>query len=293
MAKDKDRQLNPAAAQRKADKAKALKKSKAQVATQRNEKLARRNPERLQRQIDDLKAAETNGSLRPKDRQTLEQLEKDVKAILKARETLGDKVPQFGRESTRDGSFRGSDRGGFRGRGGGRGGILGKRRRYDDEQSSDTDEDVKEIPMPKDVENMPPIPRRNRPGRGAGPSSNASAPHPLPPRPSAAAAQTVYESAPMIRDLRKEAVSRFVPSAVQAKIKAVKGEGRLLEPEEAEKLEQEGYRDAEKATTEALKEAQFRMMNVDGAKVDLDEEERRFERELRQVEIEDVEDEDD
>ncbi|KAI4244297.1 MAG: hypothetical protein L6R40_003023 [Gallowayella cf. fulva] len=44
MAKDKDRALNPAAAQLKADKARALKKGKAAITAQRNERLAQRNP---------------------------------------------------------------------------------------------------------------------------------------------------------------------------------------------------------------------------------------------------------
>ena len=57
MAKDKSekRALNPAAAALKAQKQAAAKKGKAQVLAQRNERLARRNPDRLQRQIDDLK----------------------------------------------------------------------------------------------------------------------------------------------------------------------------------------------------------------------------------------------
>ena len=62
----KERSLNPVAAQHKADKQKALAKNKKQVQSQRNEKLARRNPERLQRQIDELKELEARGALRPK-----------------------------------------------------------------------------------------------------------------------------------------------------------------------------------------------------------------------------------
>lgn len=46
----------------------------------------------------------------------------------------------------------------------------------------------------------------------------------------------------MVRDLRKEATARFVPSAVKRKIDATKGVGaKLLEEEEVEKLEKEGY----------------------------------------------------
>lgn len=289
MAKDKDRQVNPAQAQRKADKAKALKKSKAQLTTQRNEKLARRNPHRLQKQIDELKAAEASGNLRPKDKQTLEQLEKDVGAIKKAREALGDRAPEFGRAEGRDGR---GERGGFHGRGRGGNGVLGKRRRFEREES-ETDEDAKDIPMPKDIENMPPIPRRQRPDRAGDDAASHTGPHGLPSKPPVAApTRKVYESAPLVRNLQKEATSRFVPAAVQAKMKAVKGQGRLLEPEELERLEKEGYKDASKAVDEAVKEAEFKMMSAEDGTDSLEDAERKFEQELRRVEIEEVEDED-
>ncbi|KKY22472.1 putative ww domain binding protein 11 [Diplodia seriata] len=244
MAKDKS--LNPVAAQHKADKQRALKKNKANVAAQRNDRLAKRNPERLQRQIDDLKGAEERGEpLRPRDRETLNNLEKEVRAIRKAREALGDHAPTFGSES------------------------------------SETDEDVRDIPMPHDT--PPPIP------------------------PPAAEAKTVYSAAPVHRDLRKEA-SRFVPAAVAQKLAAAKGQtpGKLLEPEELDRLEKQGYgqrkaemaqegmQDAEQAAEAAVEEAEYRMMNAAagaGEDVDIDEEAAKFEQELKQVEMEEVEDE--
>ena len=64
----------------------------------------------------------------------------------------------------------------------------------------------------------------------------------LPSKP-AVAAQTVYESAAQVRDLRKEAKQRFMPSVVKQKLDASKGKGRLLEEDEIEKLENEGYGD--------------------------------------------------
>jgi hypothetical protein len=278
----KERNINPATAALKASKKSQIKKSKANLATQRAEKAARRNPNRLQRQIDDLKAAEAAGTLRPKDKQTLEQLEKDLKTVHKARELLGDKAPQFAqrREDRRE-----SDDGG----------VLGKRRRDDNharprrDSSSDTDEDAKDIPMPKDVENMPPLPRR-RPATNAnetplGPSRTG--PFELPPKP-VVPVQTVYESAPVIRDLRKEAISRFVPTAVAQKLKRAKGEGVLIEPEEADRLESLGYRDAEKATDEAMKEAQHKIMAREaeiGSSKYLDEEAERL---LREVEMDET-----
>ncbi|RMZ83602.1 hypothetical protein DV738_g967, partial [Chaetothyriales sp. CBS 135597] len=94
MAKDKDRALNPAAAQRKADKARALKKSRAQVQAQRNEKLARRNPERIQRQIDELKQLEATGDIKQRERDILAELERDLKAVYRAKEAVGGGVGQ-------------------------------------------------------------------------------------------------------------------------------------------------------------------------------------------------------
>ncbi|PGH07469.1 hypothetical protein GX51_01770 [Blastomyces parvus] len=267
MAKDKERSINPAQAQRRLEKAKALKKGKAEVQARRNEKLARRNPDRLQRQIDSLKAAEESGQpLRPSEKQHLEELEKDLRAIKKAREALGDKAPTFDGAESRQGTHPHSDRGG-------RGGVLGKRRRDgqesnrwrrrdndDGEDSSDTDESVRRIPMPNDT--PPPIPRQHHAprratnanmeplgegrGRGRGEAQAQATttaapvpPHAAQPKPEP---KTVYEAAPVIKDLRKEAVSKFVPTVVRMKQEAVKGQpGRLLEPEEMDRLEKEGY----------------------------------------------------
>lgn len=99
MAKDKDRALNPAAAQRKADKQKALKKGKAAVQAQRNERLAHRNPARLERQIADLKTLQSSspqgGGLSARDKKQLEDLERELGRVKKAREALGGKAPSF------------------------------------------------------------------------------------------------------------------------------------------------------------------------------------------------------
>ncbi|EHA46293.1 hypothetical protein MGG_02723 [Pyricularia oryzae 70-15] len=274
----KEKNYNPVQAQRKADKAREIKKGKAEVQARRNDRLAKRNPEGIKRQIDDLKAvAEGGGKLSSHEESVLEGLEKELKAVLKARELLGDKAPQFGSgRPHRDGGR--DDRG-----------SLGKRRRGDDgalrrDSDSDSDEvpeDVARIPMPRDT--PPPIPkevldkwwakrRAKRSGgnnnngnnasadasAGAGSSANAvpltkdrglgrgsNSDTALPPKPAPVATtepKVVYESKPVVRDLRKEAVSAFVPSVVQAKLSKGKGEsGALLEPEEADRLEQEGY----------------------------------------------------
>ena len=52
--------------------------------------------------------------------------------------------------------------------------------------------------------------------------------------------KTVYEARPVVRDLRKEAVA-FVPAAVRMKLDKTHGVGGLMEPEEADRLEKEGY----------------------------------------------------
>ncbi|KAK3335706.1 WW domain binding protein 11-domain-containing protein [Cercophora scortea] len=276
MAKEKG--VNPVQAQHKADKAKAIKKGKAEQQQRRNEKLAQRNPDRIQKQIDDLKALkESGGKLTSIEEQSLEALEKDLKAVKKAREALGDKAPVFTQH-------RGPPRQG----GGGGDGVLGKRRRFDEDVSSDDSdvpEDVKSIPMPRDT--PPPVPKevldewyaKRRAKRSAananqhdaraggtradsGPVGTSANKLPLGARewmtdrttaaaaavaaPAAAApvvaeAKTVYEAKPVIRDLKKEAVSAFMPAVVRMKLEKGKGQGGLLEPEEADRLEKEGY----------------------------------------------------
>lgn len=278
MAKEKN--YNPVQAQRKADKAKAVKKGKADVTAKRNERLAKRNPINIQKQIDDLKAITTGGGkLSHHEEQVLEGLEKELKAVQKARETLGDAAPQFRSSGPRrDGD---NDRG-----------ALGKRRRgFDDvESSSDSDvpEDVRDIPMPRDT--PPPIPKevmdkwwakrrakrntnanmeplggdRETGGRG---ERHQSTPVPV------VETKTVYEAKPMVRDLRKEAAV-FVPSVVRQKLDKTQGKGGLMEPEEADRLEREGY-------LKPSGEAHDKEMEVDSAPAS------------RQVLMEEVEDDED
>jgi hypothetical protein len=309
----KEKNFNPVQAAKKAEKQKTLKKQKAQVQAQRTEKLARRNPSRIQRDIDALKEAEQSGSLRPHEKQRLSELEKDLAAVNKARAALGDKAPQF-KAPREDFGDRGGGDGGIRGGRGGRGGVLGKRGRdgswrgRDGEESSDTDADVRNIPMPRDT--PPPIPHGRRNGR----DSFAEEAPPEPKKPI-----LVYEAAPQVRNLLKEA-TRFMPAAVASKMKLAKGEGRLLEPEEFDKLKEEGYMRepkedkaetdaapeleallktqgldaAEKAAEAAVQEAEYEMMAEEdmGKMVDLKSEGLIAENKLRHVEMEEVEDED-
>ena len=284
------------------------------MAARRTEKLARRNPDRLQRQIDDLEAAEASGQpLKPRDKKALEELRRDVNTVRKARDALGDKASRFGRDDGAEGGRRGA----LNGQGGG-GGMLGKRRRVGDKDSesndgSETDESVRTIPMPRD--SPPPIPARylrraepcnaNLQPLGEGRGGGERLPHALPPKPEPVLqAQTVYEAKPVVRDLRKDAVSAFVPAVVQRKIGARKGQGKLLEPEEMDRLEREGYgKGSGDGALEPSIGAGF-VVNaapVVGAEIEinsgdvralLEEEEARFERELRSVQMEEVQDED-
>lgn len=224
----KEKNYNPVQDHKKAEKQKQIRKQKATLQNQRNEKLARRNPNRIQRDIDSLKELDESGAIRPHERQRLQELEKDLAAVNKARAALGDKAPVFKPERRFE---ERSDRGGRGGSRGG-GGVLGKRSRdgqRKEEDSSDTDADVDRIPMPRDT--PPPIPRRHQ--KQQGDTGEEVAPEPKKP-------VLVYEAAPQVRDLKKEA-TMFMPASVANKMKLAKGEGRLLEPEEFDKLQGEGY----------------------------------------------------
>ncbi|GKT92580.1 WW domain binding protein 11 [Colletotrichum tofieldiae] len=245
----KERNFNPVQAQRKADKAKAIKKA------------CPSKSERLQKQIDDLKAIATGGGkLSRHEEQVLEGLEKELRAVKKAREALGDKAPSFGH-------------GGFHRDGDSSRGVLGKRRRDDDELTSDEDVpgDVKRIPMPRDT--PPPIPKevmdkwyaKRRARRQAEQAENQKLEE-KEDKPTAPEPKTVYEAKPMVRNLAKEAVSAFVPTAVKIKMDKGKGQSGLMEPEEADRLEQEGYLKAvtsiDKTETDAPRKAWLKMLTM-------------------------------
>ncbi|KAL2871506.1 WW domain binding protein 11 [Aspergillus lucknowensis] len=278
MPRDKERSVNPAMAQRKLEKQKSLKKGKAEALARRNEKLARRNPERLQRQINDLKEMEQSGQgMRPREKQILEALERDLRAVLKAREALGDKAPKFVSSQHKRGHDRPRERKD--------GGVLGKRRRdgqgyfgEQDSDSSETDEEVRGIPMPRDT--PPPIPREYQRRKEANTGGEGRGPHSLPAKPPVMESRTVYEAKPEIRDLRQEAINKFVPAAVRMKQESIRGQGKLLEPEELDSLEKAGYNAGTAGTTNTADD-QERLLD----------EERRFNQELRSVQIEEVEDE--
>jgi hypothetical protein len=164
--------------------------------------------------------------------------------------------------------------------------VLGKRRRdAEDASSSDSDvpDDVKNIPMPRDT--PPPIPKeildewyaKRRAKRNANqePLGERREESEKPPAP-VVEAKTVYEAKPVLRDLRKEAVSAFMPTAVRMKIEKGKGKGGLLEPEEADQLEKEGYLRTSEST------------NVRPGQMQVEQD-----ADVRRVTVEDAEDQDD
>ena len=61
------------------------------------------------------------------------------------------------------------------------------------------------------------------------------------PAPTPVESKTVYEAKPIVRDLRQDAASAFMPAAVRIKMQKGSGQGGLMEPEEADQLEREGY----------------------------------------------------
>lgn len=223
---------------------------------------------------------------------------------------VGDKLAE--RRPFNDKSGRGNSASG--GRGTGRGGVLGKRerewRRDSGSDGSETDESVRNIPMPRDT--PPPMPLRRprqQPQPNTGSASNANAiplgegrgggerePHALPDRPPEVKEQpkTVYEAKPAVRDLRKEAVRRFVPTVVQKKLDATKGVGgRLLEAEEVDRLDKEGYGVSRRVNSSTVEEVRPKNDGLEKLeRAQLEEEEARFEREVRDVQIEEVDDED-
>ncbi|KAL7272342.1 hypothetical protein RUND412_004851 [Rhizina undulata] len=247
----------------KKEKAKAIKKGKSLTQKHRTEKLARRNPDRIQKQISELKALESSGQLSGHDRKTLGELEKELAAVKKAREAVGAPVSGFSGPRGDGGARR------PRGRGQGQGQSD---ENPDDSDTNSTSSSVADIPLPPGT----PPPLIHKFPRGP------RQPHALPPKPVVAPVQTTYEAAPIVRDLRKEAAA-FVPAVVKRKLEAEKatkqGEQAIKEEEAAGAEDEEG-----EGVGVAGALATGRM--VVNAAPDVDEEMTRF-----QVEMEDAEDE--
>lgn len=105
-------------------------------------------------------------------------------------------------------------------------------------------------------------------------------PHELPSKPVAPVVQTTYESAPILRDLRKEAAA-FVPAAVKRNIEAQKAkEERAAEyanTEESANQNEDGNMTTTRSFTKKI-----------NAAPDVDDEFTRFQAEMEEVEDEEA-----
>ena len=218
-----------------------------------------------------MKQLEAKGDIKQREKDILAGLERDLRAVQKARE-------QTGQSSGPSDRTRGQGRrDGERESGSGGGSILGKRNyngdrkqdwqhRRENDSGDETDESVRRIPMPEDT--PPPVPREHRRYFNK-PQEQQQEQKPV---------QTTYSAAPQIRDLKKEAVNKFVPNVVRRKQDAVTGKGGLIEPDEMDRLEAEGYYKP-KAEVKNGEDA------IDEDARRLAEEEARFEKEMAKVDV--------
>lgn len=229
------RDLNPVTAHRRAEKAKTIKKSREQVTERRTERLAGRNPKRIEQAIEDLKSRLQGGRLTAGENERLARLEKELADVERAKRKRPDVKPQAGQRGQDDGWPRGE-----------------KRRRSDGEESDggSTDPEVRRIPMPRDSPPLLPSvvkermkeERRleweeedqNRKHRG---------PCELPMKPHSDLQSVVvknsYSAEPILRNLKEEAIKAFVPNvlrSVRAQLVSVDVQqgDEFLEPEERE-----------------------------------------------------------
>lgn len=120
----------------------------------------------------------------------------------------------------------------------------------------------------------PPLPNQKPPTE---PQKGPRQPHELPSKPVAPVVKTTYESAPILRDLRKEAAA-FVPAAVKRKIEAQKAK----EEREAEE------RNAEDAVGQSEDGGLATLAKKINAAPDVDDEMTRFQAEMEEVEDEEA-----
>lgn len=218
--------INPAQAQRKKEKERQLKKQKQERQNQRNERLAKRNPSRQLKQIDELESR--INTLTSSEKAHLESLKKDVEEIERARKQMGMTEIERKKKSTRVVSNNDSNN---------------KKKSYywdpiinpegdppegeeqawmpDEEDSGySTSESVSEIPLP---ERKPPSVEELK----AGP------------------AKSTYESAPVIKDLYQE-TTQMVPAAVKRKKAENSYEQTPMEKEYASEEEEYHQHDAKR-----------------------------------------------
>ncbi|KAK7202613.1 hypothetical protein BZA70DRAFT_285566 [Myxozyma melibiosi] len=244
--------LNPAQAQHKKDKANAIKKAKAERAERMTEKLAQRNPERMEKQIQALKDLDSQGRLQGPDKKLLADLERQIVLVRQAKEKLQGGKGAVAQESERSGGARTAEldrhvnaSGVFVLKGRERRSIYWdpvfnptglppdgyKYAEWDQGEISDDESEVEDeiffrpdlgersakgIPLPKG-----PALRYERGAKTSTESSSSSS--------SSTAPKTTYEAAPVVRDLKKESAA-FVPASVQRMQQQRKRAGSFDEP---------------------------------------------------------------
>lgn len=85
MVKEKALSANPVQAYNKKSKKASINKSRAEKSKLRDDKLQKRRPDQVQRQIDELRQLSQDGRINNHDRALLETLEKDLARIQKLR----------------------------------------------------------------------------------------------------------------------------------------------------------------------------------------------------------------
>ncbi|KAK9362042.1 WW domain binding protein 11-domain-containing protein [Lipomyces starkeyi] len=225
MAREKG--LNPAQAQHKRDKANAIKKAKAERSQRMTEKLSKRNPDRISRQIEALKELEQEGRLQGPDRKLLADLEQQLSLVNKAREKVQQGGGKKSENAVNDGETRST---GLRERHQNKSGVyvlkgLERRSIYWDplfnptglppegfpyQEWSDGEQEDEDV-LNEEVEYRPELGEADATGipLPKGPALRFKQPNPEP-----APIRTTYEAAPIVRDLKKESAS-FIPASVQ------------------------------------------------------------------------------
>ncbi|KAK9235085.1 WW domain binding protein 11-domain-containing protein [Lipomyces kononenkoae] len=225
MAREKS--LNPAQAQHKRDKANAIKKAKAERSQRITEKLSKRNPDRISRQIETLKEIEQEGRLQGSDRKLLADLEQQLVLVNKAREKVQQAGANKGENLAKDGDTRSS---GLRERHQNKSGVyvlkgLERKSIYWDPVFNPTGlppegfpyqewsdgEKENDFVLDEEVEYRPELGEADATGI---PLPKGPALRFQQPTPEAAPSKTTYEAAPIVRDLKKESAS-FIPTSVQ------------------------------------------------------------------------------
>ena len=160
-------------------------------------------------------------------------------------------------------------------------GRQAKRRPWSPE-SSDTDSEVGDIPMPADT--PPPVPRR----RWEDGERRETVVHALPDKVEnvVVPSQAVYESKPVLRDLRKEAAA-FVPAAVRKRL--ADGEAGAGLPVPVRVDDGSGVR-----RTDGVEDKALQMVDVEfeDELKQLEQADVRWRQEAKQATVEDVADED-